>query len=288
MFEKLRRRLREDLNYDRRIADITGIQPRQVRDREIYSFYNTYINDRENPADPLFKKYLGNTENVDDFRVFQERGQQFAQLVEARLDLKPQSYSYGLFYPNYLRALNQYPDAKTKSDHTSLLVGALTPDTVQEYASCVKSVFSKAKCLITDIEGVTTTKNSETQFVFGDAQKLPFRSGSIDTLHTNILLLHMEDPTSQNCGNEQSFFDEAQRVLKPGGQLLLVEGKRSLEDKQLTDAGFTIKQRGPAVQMESRRDMERFTETLQGGKEERPYLKIAPLVEFTVAEKRYH
>ena len=53
--------------------------------------------------------------------------------------------------------------------------------------------------------------NKNIKTVVGDAESLPFESGSFDIVTAAFLIVHLKDPTR--------FFDEAYRVLKDGGIL---------------------------------------------------------------------
>jgi len=55
-------------------------------------------------------------------------------------------------------------------------------------------------------------KNQNIECVVGDAENLPFMSGSFDVVLAAFLMVHLKDP--------RRFFDEAYRVLKDGGIFL--------------------------------------------------------------------
>lgn len=56
-------------------------------------------------------------------------------------------------------------------------------------------------------------KNQHIECVVGDAENLPFVSGSFDVVVAAFLVVHLKDP--------RRFFDEAYRVLKDGGWLVV-------------------------------------------------------------------
>ncbi|MFA5127376.1 MAG: methyltransferase domain-containing protein [Patescibacteria group bacterium] len=56
-------------------------------------------------------------------------------------------------------------------------------------------------------------KNAKIKIVVGDAESLPFPDKSFDAIMSAFLIVHLKDPTH--------FFDEAYRVLKDGGLLVV-------------------------------------------------------------------
>lgn len=56
-------------------------------------------------------------------------------------------------------------------------------------------------------------KNSKTETVVGDAESLPFENNTFDIVTAAFLIVHLKNPTR--------FFDEAYRVLKDGGILVV-------------------------------------------------------------------
>ncbi len=56
-------------------------------------------------------------------------------------------------------------------------------------------------------------KNAKIITVVGDAESLPFESGSFDIVTAAFLIVHLKDPTR--------FFDEVYRVLKDGGMFVV-------------------------------------------------------------------
>lgn len=80
-------------------------------------------------------------------------------------------------------------------------------------------VLSKAGAEVTALDvseemlKVLNKKNKKIKTVVGEAESLPFEDGTFDVVVAAFLIVHLKDPTR--------FFDEAYRVLKDGGALLI-------------------------------------------------------------------
>ena len=72
-------------------------------------------------------------------------------------------------------------------------------------------------------------KNPKVQTVIGDAESLPFPDKSFDAVVAAFLIVHLKDPTR--------FFDEAYRVLKDGGMLVVSNINQKEPPEVKTPAG---------------------------------------------------
>lgn len=209
----------------------------------------------------LRKKYLPSIFNFGedfDFRNYErkvaELEQQFLQLAEALLDLKTNFYSYGVFFPSYLQMIaNAKKRGAAPDDSTSLLVGALTADTVKEYQLLMQLLIPEGQALTIDLHGIDTPKQGP--FAYSDAFRIAAHSDSFDVIQTNMLIHHLVDGNSRSSRSSSRdrlrLFREFYRVLKPGGIITLVEGDLEasyvgssiqraalLIESELTNSGF--------------------------------------------------
>ncbi len=257
----------------KRIAAVNGLPPISVDYEELTILYRHFnLIGIDEKSEWVYNKYVGR--HAGRARV--EKSQQTFQLVENLLNCKPVTNSYGLFAPSYLHALEEQAEIRPLADgYRSLLVGALTPDTITEYAATVRRVYHGAFCSVVDIEGHDTRKISPdiARYVGGDALHLPFADGSFDSLHTNILLDQFGDVhTGRDQRNE--FFSEAWRVLRPGGRLIMMEKNdyNGVVLGELQKAGFPRVTAEQAQEFISRRLMERYLGILPtNNKEDRDY-----------------
>lgn len=60
---------------------------------------------------------------------------------------------------------------------------------------------------------ILSKKNRKIKIMIGDAENLPFAENSFDAVTAAFLIVHLKEP--------KYFFDEAYRVLRAGGQLLI-------------------------------------------------------------------
>ena len=75
-------------------------------------------------------------------------------------------------------------------------------------------------------------KNTNIQTVVGDAESLPFADNTFDIVTAAFLIVHLSDPTR--------FFDEAYRVLKDGGILVVTNINQKDPPQVKTKAGGII------------------------------------------------
>ena len=75
-------------------------------------------------------------------------------------------------------------------------------------------------------------KNKNIEKVVGDAESLPFGDGTFDVVVAAFLIVHLKDPTK--------FFDEAYRVLKSGGILLVTNINQKDPPKIQTSEGEIV------------------------------------------------
>jgi ubiquinone/menaquinone biosynthesis C-methylase UbiE len=61
--------------------------------------------------------------------------------------------------------------------------------------------------------GVLKDKNKKIKIVFGDAEDIPFPNNTFDFVIAAFLIVHLKDPSK--------FFDEAYRILKDDGKLIV-------------------------------------------------------------------
>ncbi len=146
----------------------------------------------------------------------------------------------------------------TGKKHNALLLGAASTATITEFAQTVRSVHPDANCLVVDIRGERTSRIDPTiaKFLYSDASALPLPDGTVDSIHTNMLLGHLLYRQSQHS----VVFSEAYRALSPTGTLIMVEAMRGRDVANLTDlenVGFTDVVSQPAVGFPTRRAMDR-------------------------------
>lgn len=75
-------------------------------------------------------------------------------------------------------------------------------------------------------------KNKMIKMAVGDAESLPFEDGTFDIVTAAFLIVHLKDPSR--------FFDEAYRVLKPGGIFLVTNINQKDPPKIMTKAGEIV------------------------------------------------
>lgn len=236
----------------RQIADIVGRPTDVIRDEEIRTL--TECVPRGSIPASLYNKYLS---------VYGEYAiQGVLQRAEVLFDRSIQKSSYGLVMPSYLEALRTVPEKPAGEDHQALLLGALSVDTVKEFATTVRTIFPGADCKVIDVntEHLAPVPPEIAEVSQDDATLLPFNDETIDSVHANHLLTFN---TAYNPGlyDRKEIFAEAYRVLTPGGTFMTVEDE-ACNDFSLTgdllSSGFSQVAVRDAIRFVDRTEMDKY------------------------------
>jgi SAM-dependent methyltransferase len=268
----------ETINYKAEIANVCRIPVGEIKPEELLRIYVLLTLDKGNlhnvASSAIINKYFGNI-ILDTPRLVNERCVQLTQLIESLTEIPSVVITYGSYANNYLQALNQYKEENVDNStkHRSLLVGALSKATVNEYAATVRSVFPDAECLIVDLEGVDTVKAARdinVGFAYADGFKLPFDKAVFDVVHTSNLTgcSRGANENNRNVGNSEdrrALFSEFARVLKPAGMYVSSElsndsylnFSRRLKSEMIA-SGFIDVIFNPTKHIKNRREVDRF------------------------------
>lgn len=243
----------------RRIASQAGLSSRNVSDREIDVLRGMFDGGvrADSFTSSVHNKYLLSGRRS-------ETVQQYGQSLEVMFDKGPNASSYGLYMPSYLRGLRSQKDRIGDHPHAAVLIGALTTDTIREYTTTVRDVYENSYCEVIDVEGDRTAQISPdiARFRYGNGLHLPFARSTVDSVHTNYLLGMLQDELGKEAPEKRTgIFQEAARVLRPEGVLLMVEYTDITQGqlcKELRDAGFSHVEICDAAHFKNRYQMELF------------------------------
>jgi len=207
-------------------SSINNLNPADISFAEIDEMITSLSKNEFN--DELITKYLGEGANPKQDNEVSLKCQRYSQsLYKTGEYLSGQNILfYGRFLPTYYKELLNYKKINNSDNHDSLLIGAFTEDTALDYQSTVKSIFTKAKSLVIDIEA-DYLKYKVPDFQIMDGLNTSFQDNSFDTIHTNALLHQLKDVSKNNYDkfiSIEKLFKETYRLLKPGGKIIMVEG----------------------------------------------------------------
>ena len=150
--------------------------------------------------------------------------------------------SFGLFIPSYLEGLRTMGvqqgylgsggwEHRVKDNYTSLLLGCSSITTAEQFFSFSKAVNPDMTAIVTDINSLAiklakealVEDNKKLQVVESDAQKIPLKTGSVDFIATNFLVLNLIDRHGSGKDTLKQVLSEASRVLSKEGRLVMVE-----------------------------------------------------------------
>ena len=121
------------------------------------------------------------------------------------------AHSKGVFVEDFTRKLDL--TSKHISGKVVLDVGCSYGKNVFRFADISKEIHGIEILEESISSAKNKNKNSNVFFKQGDAENIPYESNKFDTVYSLWVLEHLENPTK--------FFDEVNRVLKPGGILIL-------------------------------------------------------------------
>ncbi len=209
---------------------------------------------------PLVDKYVGGSTSK---REVMEKIQQFGHLTEIILDTHTMFTSYGTYIPGFHFSLVEQREKTPHNNHTSLLIGAMTQEGIEEYAKTVKTIHPDASCSVIDIEGVTTAAidKKTAKFVYGSGVAIPFADNTFMSIHTNYLWPSLLNNSIDKEETFRQMLSEVHRVLAPNGVMLAAEplGIFSVDElrDQITNYPFQFRKGNmmPPMKFISKRDM---------------------------------
>ena len=221
-----------------RIGQINDLRLKEISEEEIIKLYPFFRRNNPLPEEllPLYLKYIGGS--IDQYTAVEgiTKKEMFCQYVE-RLglnkigtDSKETSASYGLFAPSYIEGLLPYQkEVGENYPCQSLLVGARTINSVQEFLAVNHAIFPRSENTVIDIN--TDCLYGSPDCEERSALKTSYKDNRFDTIQTNYLLVNLISSKNRVQGNPIDrrtfpyfFLKEAFRILKNNGRLIMVEG----------------------------------------------------------------
>lgn len=246
--------------YLQKIINLTGIQPDNLNITDLRSLYIRAQMFMDDVLPPQFGSKLAS---------FEEKHRLW-HAIEGYLDLSPFFQSYGVCMPSYVLALKNYKAIHSSFDnHTSLLVGALTPETIQEYVTAVSYVFPHSlKHVVDNVDRSSKELTADiAQFSCIDARSASQMSSlgneTMDTVHTNNLMDQIGPIAQRSESYARSVvLSNCLQLLKPGGKMIMVERNgdedymKGMIQKEAQNAGFQNVEAKPAISFQKRRSVE--------------------------------
>lgn len=146
-------------------------------------------------------------------------------------------------WPNYKFMMDRH-GRKVKRGGTALMIGSLTAMSSRAFVCLAEQEYGTDTNCIIDLAS-TKPKAQHGHFMQASGLNLPFRSASVDVVHTNRLLHVLEDPSSPSGELESlmpKLFQEIARILVPRGQVLMYELTPGVKDAETYDEGLSLTQ----------------------------------------------
>lgn len=173
-----------------------------------------------------------------------EKGWDVLALQELLVDRHTQSANTLTDWPAYALMMKRY-GLKTIAGASALMVGSLCSLSSRSFQVLAKQEYGTNKAYIVDPESGAHKMRHGT-FVRGSGLALDFEDNTIDIVHTNRLLHMLEDPDRPELSAIQKtryLLNEIVRVLKPNGQLFMVETVPEADPTQDTEENTAITER---------------------------------------------
>ncbi|NTU47071.1 class I SAM-dependent methyltransferase [Candidatus Roizmanbacteria bacterium] len=232
------------------IAKLNHLRPGEISTSEVSKLYNLLSTQSSNDPNNLYliQKYFG---LGGSFTAFKQKKQQFLLLAEGLLNLEPKTFTYGSFLPSFQKILNEVTKVLNVDRHVALLVTHNPGTSQREFVKTVTNVSAQGYTVVLQREN--PIGNDQQKFAHelhvGNALDMPFTDASFHSVHS-ILFIEKIDTLfapphkiMMEKSNRVLYFEEAFRVLKKGGVLLVIESDSTLNSpslihKELEDIGF--------------------------------------------------
>lgn len=262
----------ETKHYLHSLTILNSLELKDLNLKEIEKLYYSLTppTDQVNPR--LYSKYIGREKESESLdRDRQIRQQYFLQQTEGLLDLPYSAVSYGTYFPSYQKALSEYKSAHLSSpNHSSLLVGAETKETIIEFDYLTKSTFPQAKSTVIDYQSFDTSPfhiPPQIDFIHRWIQLYNNRKNehhpTFDSIHTNRLLPSYMTVHSFPWTVEPELYENLFKWLNPQGLLVMIEPIYDVSHLQgktvsLEQIGFENIKIQKALALRGKREVDRW------------------------------
>lgn len=204
---------------------------------EAYSSGESYsFKDQSGDLSPdyLFQQYALIRDLKEGNSSFNSFGLYMASYLDGlRLDLQVTDQ-----YPGFRRYLELYEDPRDRDPNSSLLLGASSLTTVEEYVQFMRLIDPKASVNVVDIHplAVAIANKEGATAVLGDVLDLggSVEQESIDVVMTNFLLTSLIYESNYYEALNR-LFKGINNVLKPGGRVIMVEAMKEGDIRTVAD-----------------------------------------------------
>lgn len=158
-----------------------------------------------------------------------ERMHEYRIWIEGKLLLGSQNIAryYQQDQATYLEAGSRLPAELKTQGNIALLVGCLSETSARGFVETVRMISPCLRPVIMDLAGISAPAYIKSQpdadFIFADANHMPFATGSIALINTHYLLSGHNQATPMEPTTANSILKEIARIAHPQGVIALVE-----------------------------------------------------------------
>jgi SAM-dependent methyltransferase len=215
------------------ITEVLGITNPDDKGRSIREAYETLTDER---FDTDYYLDLMQTKGIDQAPITEiERYHDLGIIGSLLVKHTARPSSTLTDWPVYEEMMRQH-GTMANGSASALMIGSISAMSSRAFVRFAETQYGANDIHIVDpVAGKDKVRHGN--FTYGSGLALPYKSESMDFVHTNQLIHMLKDPSSPSRPHKQKvlmLFSEIARVLAPGGQVFMKEAPPETTDESIS------------------------------------------------------